>query len=474
MNAAMTPQATPRNIVMAPLEETNPLQMAGFFLLQGFVFLSCSRLSDLYLSPLHLPLLFSTLALICMVMSGGLGRAMSTTPAKLLIAFTVWMIMILPLSSWKGGSFYMLQDNWSRAVSSFLLVAGLTVSLSNCRRIMIALMLGSTMAGLIALLKNHRPGGRLSLPVGLFANSNDMAQMMLLALPLTALLWGRGILKSLIAAVSFLILLLTVLGSGSRSALLAIALIAFLVFLRSSAANRLLIVATVLGGVVMAALIVPKATIMRYATIFGDSEEVQVAESEEEAVQLSRNASAMESSASRKKLLLRSLELTARNPLFGVGPGVFQVAATDLSRASGERSMWLETHNTYTQVSSETGIPGALLYLGMVISCFRAILKLEKAARKDKQLEETLLLSRTMLFALTGFAVTSFFSSVAYKFMFPMVLGMAVALVRAGNFRLQALRRATATAEVSPTPPVTRTRSPLRPSWETMRARPNR
>jgi O-antigen ligase len=458
---------------MAPLDESNPLQMAGFFLLQGFVFLSCSRLSDIYLSPLHLPLLFSTLALICMVMSGGLMRALSTTPAKLLIAFTVWMIVILPFSSWKGGSFDTLRDNWSRSVSSFILVAGLTVSLSNCRRIMVALMLGSTLGGLIALLKNHRPGGRLSLPVGLFVNSNDMAQMMLLALPITALLWGRGLLKSLAAIVAAIILLLTILGSGSRSALLSVGVIAFLVFLRASAVQRLLIVVTVFAGIVLAAAIIPRATLMRYATIFGGSDEVQVAESEEEANAMSRTASALESSESRKKLFLRSIELTLRNPLFGVGPGVFQVAATDLSRDKGERAMWLETHNTYTQVSSGTGIPGALLYLGMVLSCFRAILKLEKAALKDPRLEELLLLTRIMLFALTGFAVTSFFSSVAYKFMFPTVLGMAVALIRAGQVRLRAIAQQTPAPEPAPSSAPARPRLSIRPAWQPLKSRPN-
>lgn len=472
MNATLKPASASPNIVMAPVEEYNPLQAAGFFLLQGFVFLSCSRLSDLYLAPLHLPFLFSTLALICMLMSGGLRIALSTTPAKLLIAFTIWMIVVFPFSSWKGGSFAMLKENWSRSVLSFLLVAGLTVSLDNCRRIMVALMLGSTVGGLITLLKNHRPNGRLSLPVGLFGNSNDMAQVMLLALPFAALLWGRGMLKSLGAFLAAIILFLTILGSGSRAALLSIGLIAFLVFLRSSAAQRFLIVIACLAGILLTAAIIPRATLMRYATILGGDDEVQMAESEEDAAIMSRNASAIESTQSRKKLFLRSLELTIRNPIFGVGPGVFQVAASDLSHEKGERAMWLETHNTYTQVSSETGIPGALLYLGMVIGCFLSILKLEKAALKNPSQQELLLLSRVMLFALTGFAVTSFFSSVAYKFMFPTVLGIAASLVRSGQRHLQAIARQTPAPGPRPAPTSIRPRLPGRPVWQAMKTRP--
>jgi O-antigen ligase len=249
---------------------------------------------------------------------------------------------------------------------------------------------------------------------------------------------------------------------------------ALLVFLRASAVQRLLIVATVFGGILLTALVLPRATLVRYATIFGGSDEVQMAENEEDAAAISRNASALESSASRKKLFFRSLELTLHNPILGVGPGVFQVAASALSHEKGERAMWLETHNTYTQVSSETGIPGAVLYLGMVIRCFRAMIKLRKASLKDPRLEEIRQLSQIMLLALTGFAVTSFFSSVAYKFMFPTVLGMAVSLARAGQLRLRAVAQLkTPTADPKPTSTSVRPRLPVRPAWQAMKIRPN-
>ncbi len=473
MNVAIPSPTAPKPVTLITPEEANPLQILGFTLLQGFVFLSCSRLSDLYLAPLHLPFIFSTLALIFMLLSGGLWRAASTTPARLLLAFTAWMVFVLPFSIWKGGSWGMLRDDWSRAISTFLVVAGLTVTLSNCRRIMGAVLLGTTTAGLIALLKNHRPGGRLALPVGLFSNSNDMAQMMLFALPLTALFWGKGVFKSLLSVASFGILLLVVLGSGSRSALLAIGVLLLLVFIRSSATHRLLIVIAAMVAAMMAIAIVPRSTLMRYATIFGGSSDVQIAESEEDAASLTRTASALESSESRRKLFFRSLELTVRNPIFGVGPGVFQVAASDLSQERGERSMWLETHNAYTQVSSETGIIGAVLYIGVVITCFRSIIRLERESRKHKSLLELTRMCQAMLFALTSFAVTAFFSSIAYKFMFPMILAVAVALVRAGQFRLQTEARNAPASDAAESPSGPR-RRPFRPSWGAPKFRPTR
>lgn len=442
-------------------------------MLQGFVFFTCSRLSDLYLGRLHLPLLFGTTALVLMLLSGGLRRASSTTPAKLLFLFTFWMILITPLSTWKGGSFMLLKEDWSRAFTCFLLMAGLTVTLANCRRIILAVLFSTTLVAALALVKNYRPGGRLALPVGLFANSNDMAQMLLFALPLSAMLWGRGLFKSCCALACLGILLLAVIGSGSRSALVALAIMAFLFFLRASALHRLLIISGLLGTFLIALLVLPRTTLQRYTTIFNSKEEVQVAESEEDAQSMAHNLSAMESSRSRKQLLFMSLELTARNPLFGVGPGVFQVAAKHLSDQRGERAMWLETHNAYTQVSSETGIPGLILYLAVVITCFRSVSKLEKDAKRDKRFADIADMARALFLALTSFAVTSFFSSVAYKFMFPLIFGLSVALVRAGRQQMAVAAQTSQPATAPQTAPSIG-RSPVRPGWAPLRTRPAR
>ena len=426
----------PRALTVTNTEHSNPLQIMGFAALQCFVFITCSRLSDLYLPSLHLPLIFSVIALLFTIVSGGLQRAVSTTPGKLLCAFTLWMILILPFSTWRGGSVMMLQEDWSRSFSCFLLVAGLTVTLANCRRIIFVLTAGSALAALIALIKNARIEGRLVLPIGLFSNSNDMAQMLLFALPLSLFFLGKGMVRSMFALGSFLILLMAVVQTGSRSALVAIAVMVVFGFFRASPAQRLLLVAGLAGGLIVVVLLLPKATLQRYGTIFGGGGDIEMVDSEEDVQMLKQNAMALESSRSRKRVLMMSLELTARNPIFGVGPGQFQAAAQDLSNERGERAMWLETHNTYTQVSSENGIPGLILYLALLITCFRAVIRLERTARGQKGQEEVAEMGRALLFALIGFAVTSFFSSIAYKFMFPLVFGLALALVRAGQQKL--------------------------------------
>jgi len=53
------------------------------------------------------------------------------------------------------------------------------------------------------------------------------------------------------------------------------------------------------------------------------------------------------SAQQRKELLFKSLKVTVRHPLFGVGPGNFEVVS----------GAWDVTHNSYTQISAEGGIP---------------------------------------------------------------------------------------------------------------------
>ena len=465
--------ARPRALTIQSTEASNPFQILGFFALQGFVFISCSRLSDLYLAKLHLPLFLSTFAILFTLLSGGLYRAISTTAGKLLSLFTLWMILIVPFSSWRGGSVTMLQDDWSRSFSCFLLVAGLTTSLSNCRRIIAVFSGGATLAAAIALIKNVRIEGRLSMPVGSFANSNDMAQALLFALPLSLFFIGKGLLPTIYAICSSGILLLAIIRTNSRSVMVALVVMLLMAFLRSSASQRVLIAGGALAGLMLMVVLLPKSSLQRYATIFGGSEKTTIAENEEDAAALQQKVMAIESSQSRKQVFLMSLELTLRNPIFGVGPGQFQTAAQKLSSERGERALWLETHNAYTQVSSETGIPGAILYLGLVITCFRAVIQLERATRKDRRFVETSQMARAMLFSLVGFAITSFFSSVAYKFMFPMVFGLALSVVRAGRQQLAAAAPATPAAPLTP-PPASRRSPASPPAWSPLRPRPAR
>jgi O-antigen ligase len=116
----------------------------------------------------------------------------------------------------------------------------------------------------------------------------------------------------------------------------------------------------------------------------------------------SKDESAAASTEQRKELFIRSLEVTLQHPLFGVGPGNFVI----LSGA------WLASHNAYTQMSSEGGVPALILYMLILWRAFVNVKWIKgRASGRGNQM-----LASGLCASLCAFLVGSFFASVAYDF----------------------------------------------------------
>jgi O-antigen ligase len=117
----------------------------------------------------------------------------------------------------------------------------------------------------------------------------------------------------------------------------------------------------------------------------------------------SKDESATGSAQERQELLIKSLKVTAEHPLFGIGPGNFAII-------SGH---WRVTHNTYTQLSSEGGIPALILYL---LILWRGFANVRSIKRMDACRREVRMFAGGLHASLAGFVIGSFFASEAYLF----------------------------------------------------------
>ena len=127
-----------------------------------------------------------------------------------------------------------------------------------------------------------------------------------------------------------------------------------------------------------------------------------------------------ESSVARTDELKRSLYLTLRHPLFGVGMDNF-VVYSDTEHA---------THNSYTQVSSEIGVLGCVVY---IMFLFAALKRAARLSVRDSSPKEELWLSYLAIglqASLVGYIVTSFFASVAYLWYVYYLVGYTVCISR--------------------------------------------
>jgi O-antigen ligase len=220
-------------------------------------------------------------------------------------------------------------------------------------------------------------------------------------------------------------MLLVILKTGSRAALLGIVLIAGALFIKLSLAGKLKMAA--LGLLLLPVLIsaTPGYIRDRYLTMFTTGQVDSAFEAE-----LQR--STVESSQSRWRLFKDSVVTTLSNPIFGVGPGVYVVVSNERSWKEFGKQHWMNPHNTYTQISAETGLPGLAFYLAALFFSFRGTsFPLARRLRNPPaEVQELALAVFCLRLTLGAFSVATFFGTNAYDFFFPTLAGLAVAAER--------------------------------------------
>jgi O-antigen ligase len=116
------------------------------------------------------------------------------------------------------------------------------------------------------------------------------------------------------------------------------------------------------------------------------------------------------------------------HPLFGVGPDQFPNAVQQDAARSGQHTEWLGTHNSYTQISSECGIPALIFYAAVMVFCLRSNFRLYLGARDRPAQGELAALSLCLLAGTCVYAVSACFFHMAYSADLPMLAGFSVAL----------------------------------------------
>jgi O-antigen ligase len=145
---------------------------------------------------------------------------------------------------------------------------------------------------------------------------------------------------------------------------------------------------------------------------------------------------AIASADARNYVLRQSILATLAHPVFGVGMGEFQNYEGRTSREKGQQGYWHETHNAFTQVSSELGIPALLFYVAGIISTYRMLNRLYSNALGRPRSPEDRKIAITafcLMLSLIGFCTASFFLSLAYRFYLPALTGLTISLVRAAR-----------------------------------------
>ena len=428
----LTPRPTPPRV--STLE--NPLYKLGFLAVWAYTAMLFAFLNELigltFGIRAFLPYLFGPPAILAALLSGRVRQIFTTRIGYCIVGLYVFWIASVPFSFYKTASLMLLKDALITNYSTFFMIAALAIGIDKVRRLMYTI----AVCGLLDLVASYKFGrmqadGRFSFAAGSMANANDFAVHLLISLPFCLLIaFDKGrlaILRLAMLAASAGILVVA-LRTGSRSAMLSIGIVCLFAAWKASSMQRVLIAAGVLFALLLAPIIAPQAW-LRLVTVFDSSAAYESGEA----------ASAVDSTNARKHLLMRSFEVTIEHPLAGVGAGEFMDAEASIAHEEGVRATWQVTHNAYTQVSSETGIPAFLCFVGVIFGSIGLCFRLYNRARRDPRLRQIAHMSLFLMLSLVCLAANMFFDALAYSYYLPALAGLTVALWNASQEPMRAV-----------------------------------
>jgi len=381
--------------------------------LAGLVFHVSPRLT---LVPMALLFFFTAF-------SGQAGRALQTSLGRWWLAMFLIMVVATPFSFWRGGSVALLQDFGIKRYVSLFCICAVQASLVQCIRYAYL----SILSAALILFMCFRYGtisdsdGRFFVDGSLFFdNSNDLAIGLLAAATgLLFVFFARGVLLKIIATSEIGLCLFYILRTGSRGTFLAVLVcVAFAMAFAKKKLLVMLIVPTVLVSLIALA---PSKTLQRLVSIVADPET---------AVAAGEAGGDVESQLQRQDLVKLSVKLTLTHPLLGVGPGMFDDFVQQNAKQSGKHLASLNTHNSYTQISSECGIPALICYLATLILTIKYNYRVYKSLVKlPRQVDSRITgIAFSGFIGAIGFAVASTFHHIGYGAVLPWMAGQAAAL----------------------------------------------
>jgi O-antigen ligase len=413
-------------------QQTSASQKIGFGLLLVFLFLLYGRVTDFFLPFLHIPMVTAVCCLVLLLFSGRLSAVLTSPMGMLLTGFSAWICLATPFSLWPGGSVQTLVDEWLRSFAVFLIAGGLIATLNQLLKAMTVLAWTFFVASLLTLFLGVPEQGRLALPVGLYSGPNEVAMAMLTGCVYWWWMFYKpppSLGRKLISLVCIFPILYVLPKTASRGALVTVVFILPFLLLRGATRGKIILSMFLIVVLIGSVALLPQGIKARFATLLPADAEEQSSNDPGAAAQESARASTEQ----RWYLLKTSVILTLKHPLLGVGPGQFEVAenqrAADLGLPKGN---WHGTHNTYTQISSEAGIPALLLFGGCIWICWRELVRIEKAAKESghlraKEIGMAAFALRALLFT---DAVLFMFVHLGYASFFPTMAGMIFALSR--------------------------------------------
>ena len=339
-------------------------------------------------------------------------------PSKYLLALLFWMTLSVTGALVPGASFELVFDNFLKTVVMFFVIAGSVRGAHDVERLSMVYLGGATVYAAVVISRFELGAGDAwRLGRLYYYDANDFATLVVTAMPfgLYLLHEGRSFHARAAAALSLSILTLAFVRTGSRGGFLAlIAVGAFLVWRYTAIPFRWRVSAAALVTVLVLATASDQYW-KQMNTIVSDVDYNRTEES------------------GRMQIWGRGIGYMLRNPVFGVGPSNFPAAEGRLSPFANRQEFgigvrWNAAHNSFVQIGAELGIPGLVMFIGLIATTFAALRRVGRSHPDPAGSDTWKALTQALIASLIGFVVGAFFLSLAYAEMLYMLAALAVGL----------------------------------------------
>jgi O-antigen ligase len=126
------------------------------------------------------------------------------------------------------------------------------------------------------------------------------------------------------------------------------------------------------------------------------------------------------SSSSRQEILNRSIIVSIRNPITGIGMGNFHTVSLHET----------VTHNAFTQISAEMGVVALVIYMMFLTGPILRLRRIERKTFERPEERRYYYLSVGLQASLIGYMVSAFFAAVAYQWYAYYLVAFGVCLYR--------------------------------------------
>jgi hypothetical protein len=392
-----------------PRQKLSPRLKGAYFGVLLFSIVYFARPEDLIPGATNVPIAKITgfLALSAFLLSlVGHRKFKMSRGTWLLLALFGQLCLAIPFSTWRGNSFAVVISEFSKVVVITLLLVQVVITFPRLRQLIFVQTAAVIAVCLLSFIYKTQYGGRASGVVnGIFGNPNDLSGNISFVLPFcfAFLLATRNIIKKgfwvCAIVLSGYMVVMTLSRGGCLSFLVATASSLWYMGVKAGR-PRLIIVA------------VPLIMFFSLLITGGGNYTVRI----QSIFDPAPDKAGYDSYIERRDLLVRSLELAARHPLLGIGPGQF-----------GEYSLnWHVAHNTYTELAAEAGILASVFFIWMLVDSFMGVARI--SVNKDFA-PEIRLFAGALSASWAGFFVNAFFSSFEYFFLPYFLMGYSTALV---------------------------------------------